>query len=322
MRVLILLLVIVTTNAYATKVLLIESYHSEYSWDSSYIRGLEAALLPEVKLDTFQMDTKRLPKREFENKANEAFALYQKQKPDIVILGDDNALSYMLPKLYDEEISIVFLGINANPRRLLSQYRGKAQVTGVLERPLFIKSLGELRSMFGGKAFKVRILFDSGVTSQIAKEFIENQYKLIRDNLGIEVDIQALTTKKQWRESVLTAKQEGFTTLIVGLYHTLVDHEGMSVPASEVIEWTSLHSELPLFAFWDFAVGENKAAGGMVLFGQSHGERAAKLVNQIIEQEQPLAIPIVTGNQGKAIYSQKEMERWNLMPPRHWQPID
>lgn len=313
---------IFSSQVCATKVLLIESYHSGYPWDASYVKGIEQTLLPSVEFERFEMDTKRLPPGEFKRKANEAFAVYQRFQPDIVMLGDDNALSHMLPKLYDEPISIVFLGVNANPRALLKQYRGKAKVTGVLERPLFVKSLGELRKIFSTPDFKVLVLFDSGVTSKIAKEYIENQYTLIRKNLGIEVEIKAIATKQSWREQVMAAKEQGFTLIIVGLYQTLVNESGANVPAAEVIKWTSENSQLPLFAFWDFAVGVDKAVGGVVLFGQSQGAEAATMVNQIVEHGQPLVIPIATGSKGKAIYSKSELERWGITMPPHWQAID
>lgn len=322
MRLLAVLLMLVTTNAFATKVLLIESYHAEYPWDVSYVKGLEQTMLPSATLETFQMDTKRLPKSEYESKANEAFEVYQRLKPEIVILGDDNALAYMLPKLYDENISIVFLGINSNPRLLFRQYKGKAKITGVLERPLFVKSLGELREMFSADPFKVRVMFDSGVTSQIAKEYIENQYRLIKENLGIDAEILTIGTKQEWRDSVLNAKNEGVSVIIVGLYHTLVDENGKNVPALEVINWTNKHSPLPIFAFWDFAVGEGKAAGGIVLYGYSQGEMAATLVNRIVNGESASSIPIQIENKGSAIYSQITMEQWGLTAPSHWKSID
>lgn len=318
----IVICLIFSSQALATKVLLIQSYHSGYSWDASYIEGIKQTLLPSIEFETFQMDTKRLPMEQFERKAEQAFAAYQEFKPDIVMLGDDNALNYMLPKLYDEPVSIVFLGINSNPRAILKQYQGQANVTGVLERPLFVKSLGELRNVFATKEFKVLILFDSGVTSHIAKSYIDNQYTMIRQNLGIDVEIKALATRQAWRNQVVSAKQKGFTVIIVGLYQTLVDEYGENVHAEEVIEWTSQNSPLPIFAFWDFAVGAGKAAGGVVLFGHSHGVEAAEMVNQLAVQGASTVIPIATGNQGKAIYSKSELSRWGLNMPPHWQQIE
>ena len=81
---------------WATKVLLIESYHSEYPWDASYVEGLTETFSPEVELITYQMDTKRLPVEQHQSQAEKAFAFYQQHQPEIVILGDDNAMNYLL----------------------------------------------------------------------------------------------------------------------------------------------------------------------------------------------------------------------------------
>jgi len=140
--------------------------------------------------------------------------------------------------------------------------------------------------------------------------------------MGVEVDIQTIETKAQWQQQVLSAKQDGYTVLIVGLYQTLVDAKGLNVPAEKVIGWTHTNTELPIFAFWDFAVGENKAVGGIVLFGLSQGQRAAKLINQIVEHGHKQPIPIVTGNKGKAIYSEVERARWNIDMPEHWVAVE
>lgn len=319
---LLIVLCLLSMPAEATRVLLIESYHSEYEWDRSYLEGLKQTLLPEVELERFQMNTKRIPPTEYQKMAELAFIKYLEYKPEIVILGDDNALKYMWPQLYDDPVSVVFLGINSNPRQVMKRYQGQAQITGVLERPLFVKTLGELKRFLPQKHLKVKIMFDSGATSEIAREYIERQYSLIRDNLGVEVEIIAASTRAQWHEHILSAPQEGVSAVIVGLYQTLIDAKGKSVPADEIIMWTHQHSSLPVFAFWDFAVDKQKAAGGVVLFGKSQGVAAGSLVNKIIDGEAARNIPIVIGNQGNAIYSNAAMEKWGLVPPSHWRSID
>ncbi|MEF1290397.1 hypothetical protein [Vibrio sp. M260118] len=145
---------------------------------------------------------------------------------------------------------------------------------------------------------------------------------MIRTNLGVEVDIQTIDTQEKWQREVLSAKDEGFKAIIVGLYQTLLDKQGRSVPADTIIEWTNAYSELPIFAFWDFAVGKSKAIGGVVLFGFSHGQQAAKLINQIVQHGHKQPIPIVTGNKGKAIYSEVERARWNIDMPEHWVAVE
>ncbi|RTZ17668.1 hypothetical protein EJ063_02455 [Vibrio aquaticus] len=304
------------------KVFLIESYHSEFEWDKSYVQGIKDTLQQGIELETYQMDTKRVPPSEYEKMAELAFVKYIELKPDVVILGDDNALKYMWPMIYDDPISVVFLGINSNPREVFKNHQGQAKVTGVLERPLFVKTIGELKRFLSDKEMKVRIMFDSGVTSTIARQYIERQYSMIKHNLGVEIEIVSAATKQEWRQNIVSAAEENFSVLIVGLYQTLIDSEGNNVPADDVIRWTHQNSELPVFAFWDFAVASDKAAGGVVLFGNSQGVMAGTLVNRIINGESARSIPIQIGNQGKAIYSTSAMERWSMTPPEHWKPID
>ncbi|WP_341665149.1 ABC transporter substrate binding protein [Vibrio sp.] len=318
MRALMLCLLLITGSVQAEKVLLIESYHAEYPWDVSYIKGIKDTMSSSAQLHTFQMDTKRVPVDQFETKANEAFEYYEEVKPRVVILGDDNALKYMLPKLYQEPISIVFLGINSNPRALLRKYKGQAQVTGVLELPLFVKNIRDLSQMLPKKKHKFRVMFDSGVTSQEAAKHIKKQYELIERNLKFEAEILLIGTKEEWQKMVNSAQDDGVSVIIVGLYHTLVDKDGNSVPAPEILAWTNENSKIPLFAFWDFAVGEGKASGGVVLFGESQGKQVAGLVNDILAGKDANNLPIAIGEQGRAIYSEKEIQRWGLTPPSHW----
>ena len=109
---------------------------------------------------------------------------------------------------------------------------------------------------------------------------------------------------------------------IIGLYHTLIDEGGESVPSDLVLQWTNEHSTIPLFSFWDFSVGAGKTSGGVVLFGESQGKQAGTLINRILAGERADQIPITIGEQGRAIYSTTEMQRWGLKPPSHWLPID
>lgn len=316
------LLFLVSFPVLANKVLLIESYHSEFAWDKSYVEGIKQTLQAGIEFDSFQMDTKRVPPTDYEKMAELAFVKYTEYKPDTVILGDDNALKYLWPKLYDEPISVVFLGINSNPRELLKNYRGQAQITGVLERPLFVKTIGELKRLIPGEQMNVRIMFDSGVTSHIARQYIERQYAMIQSNLGVDVEIVSARTQNEWQESILSAPDDGVSVVIVGLYQTLVDSAGENVPADEIIVWTNQNSTIPVFGFWDFAVASDKAAGGVVLFGKSQGVTAGQLVNKIVNGESARSIPIQIGNQGNAIYSKAAMAKWGLTPPSHWQAID
>lgn len=305
---------------WAADVLLIESYHKEYGWDESYIRGLENTLGDDVTLHTFEMDTKRLPKTDYDSQADKAFAMYQQVAPDVVVLGDDNALSYMLPRLQNEDIDIVFLGINANPRRLMAKYSVKARVTGVLERPLFVRSMQEVKQMLGKDKLIVKIMFDAGTTSTIATDHISKQYQSLKNKLGIDATIENHETFDTWKASVNSS--DGYDIIILGLYQIIRDSDGNVVDPDKVLVWTNQHSAIPLFGFWDFSVGKGQTAGGVVLFGESQGIQAGEYVNRILAGEEASSILVIHGKQGRAIYSGAEFTRWGLNAPNGWRNID
>jgi len=316
-----LFFMLLTAPVFGASVLVIESYHSEYPWDQDYIAGLRETIEPKHQIHTFQMDTKRLPESDYATIADKAYMYYHQVKPDVVVLGDDNALKYMLPKLYKDPITIVFLGINSNPRKLLSRYQGQAKITGVLEQPLLIKTISEIGNVLPDKQGEILVLFDSGVTSKIAKKFISQKYQSVRSNLKTAVEIKSVKTKEEWKALVSQAKDRGFSAIVVGLYHTLIDSNGQNVNSDTVMAWTNQHSPVPIFGFWDFSVGKGMAAGGVVLFGKSQGEDAGKMVNQVLSGIETNQVPIHIGKQGKAIYSPFEMKRWGLTPPLHWEAI-
>ncbi len=293
------------------KVLVIESYHSTYPWDASYLQGLQETLGSIAKIETFQMDTKRLPKTSYQAQADKAWKVFQDTKPDMVILGDDNAFKYMAKKIDNTNTPIVFLGINSNPRSIgLSEMK---HVTGILERPLFKRNIIELQKIMGGKMNSVLVLFDSGNTSKAAVESAFHDKTTVNID-GIKVHLKMIGNFDDWRQIIKSAPTR-YDAVVVGLYHTLVDASGKHIPADEVLAWTSSNSKIPLFAFWDFAVGKGKTAGGLVLFGKVQGQQAGETAKKIFAGAQPESILPAIAKKGRYYFSKSELKRYNLKLP-------
>ncbi|WP_164887246.1 ABC transporter substrate-binding protein [Hahella sp. KA22] len=299
-------------RSFAETILVIQSYHIGYPWDKSYIEGLESELGGKHKIERFEMNTKRIPKSQYQDKANEAWNYYNQVKPDLVILGDDNAMSYLGKKINDAGTPVVFLGVNGNPREL--GIDKMEHVTGVLERPLFKRSISEIRRIMGGELGKALILFDSGNTSSTAVAEAFNG-KMSSKAAGVTVDIKQVGTEQEWKDVILHSKDNGYNAVIIGLYQTLVDDEQKSVDAEEILAWTSANTPIPSFAFWDFSVGANKAIGGLVLFGKTQGEEAGKIALRILAGDKPNMINPMVGEKGRYLFSKSEVTRWKIQLP-------
>jgi len=292
-------------------ILIIESYHSEYPWDASYIEGIKEGLKGDYELLTYQMDTKRILKSEYEKSAQKAWDFYLEKKPALVFIGDDNALNYLGQKFTTVETPVVFLGINNNPRAY--GVDAKPNITGILERPLLKRSIIEMRKIMELK--KVLVLFDSGTTSQVTfKEVFSGKEKT---NLsGIDTHMKLIGSWETWQETVKSAKSEGFDALVIGLYHTIVDKNNTHIDAEKVLSWTSENTPIPPFAFWDFAVGPGKAIGGLTLFGKTQGLAAAEIANKILDGTSPDKIPVTQGKKGKLLFSKSQLEKFNITLPK------
>ncbi len=299
-------------SAQQKTVLVIESYHAEYPWDISYKEGLSEVMGSVCRFVYFQMDTKRLPESEHEKMAEQAWKKYQEIKPDLVILGDDNALRYLAPKLGSTDMPTVYLGINSNPKDYDASE--KKNITGVLERPLFNLSTGSIQKILSPKPEKILLLFDSGETSEAAvAESFKGRTTLPIHNMMVQLKL--IGKFEEWKQTVVNAKAEGFDAIVIGLYHTVTDEKGAHVPDQTLLKWTVENTPVPPFGFWDFSVGADKTIGGFVLFGKAQGEAAGKIALKIFSGKSPQEIRPVIADMGKFLFSRSQLKKWGLRLP-------
>lgn len=293
-------------------IVIVESYSKVYKWDAAYCKAISDSLGKKYKLTFFEMDTKRIAKPEHEKMGLKAWELIQKIKPILVIIGDDAALKFVGPKLEASKIRSVYLGINNNPRSYFEN--DPKYFTGILERPLIRRSAIFVKDLITN-AKNVLIMFDSDRTSEIVYEDFFGSKSSVTFS-GINYDIFLNKTYTEWQKHINESSGK-YDAIITGLYQTLVDENGKNVDAEKVINWTSQHSKLPLFAFWDFAIGKNRATGGLVLTGYSQGKAASEIAQKLIANTNliPSSIFPVYLQEGIYLFSKSELKRFNLNIP-------
>ncbi|WP_163835574.1 ABC transporter substrate-binding protein [Spartinivicinus ruber] len=297
-------------SADSRDILIIESYHSGFKWSRDYVKAISESL-PEFTVQHFQMDTKRLPPVIYPARADKAWKVIQAIDPILIFLGDDNALQYLSHKISETNYPAVYLGINSNPRNTgIYKYKN---ITGVLERPLLKRSLITAKRILPNLK-KVLLLFDDSTTSHhTMQDFFQN--KPVQTIGNIETHLLISNNFEYWQESIRQAKQKGYQAIWPGLYFTLNDESGKHVNSNDVIHWISTHSTLPLFAFWDFAVGKEKAIGGLVMTGRSQGYAAAKIAKDILNGTKPENILPQIPKKGELIYSKTQLKKWKITLP-------
>lgn len=307
-----LLLLGVSAGAAEKTILVVESYNVEMQWDVDYKEALRTALDKHYRLEFFQMDTKRLPKAQHAAMADKAWALYQTLHPALVILGDDAALKFLAPRLGTTTTPVVYLGINNNPREYFDAAVIK-NITGVLERPVLKRNIAFVQRILPATR-RALVLFDTDVTSQVVlrETFGGKTEQTIG---GVQVELKLIEHWEQWQEQVLHAKDH-YDVIFLGLYQALRDASGKSANTTdEVARWTSEHTPIPAFGFWDWAVGPEKTVGGLVLYGKDQGKAAGEMALKILGGVSPDKIYPVTADRGNFLYSRTQLRRYGIVLP-------
>ena len=295
-------------------VLLVNSYHAGYAWSQAWRTALTASLGSRVQLVYTELDSKRQPRDTLEPRAAQILVQIQRLQPDLVLVADDAALRFVGARLAGSATPVVYLGINQNPRHYLQEHA--ANVTGVLERPLVRRNVSLMRQLVPGMQ-RVLLLFDNDLTSEVIQEELFGRASTLQDG-KVQIDLVRAIDYADWQRQVSQAPGR-YQAIWTGLYQTLRDANGKVVPDSEVIAWTAANSTLPLFAFWDFAVGADKAAGGLVLSGADQGRLAAGLVQQILfQRRQPGSLFPLNGGGGQLLFSRGALQRFGLQLPAAW----
>ncbi len=296
------------------KVLVVESYHKEMYWDAGYREGILQTIGGYASVTFFEMDTKRLPRSSFQARAEAAIATIDQLQPDIVMLGDDNALSLVGKAVLNRKIPLVFLGINGNPRNYFDGGL-PAGITGVLERPLLKRALRFIREI-NPDWTEVLILFDDSNTARIYRDspffFAGSNHKRI---LGLNVEIYLSNSYEDLQAKVKQAQTDKHVLFLGGL-HTLTDQHNQHVNGDIATSWIYQHSEIPMFGFWKGTVGIDKTIGGYVIDGHSMGAQAARQVLHVLEGETTKRVKIEWLFEGRLVLSPSALKRWDIVIPK------
>ncbi len=305
-----LLFMISTQPVLALDIFFVHSYHHQYPWVNEYFTGFKQNLNSHSLID-FQMDTKRLPESAFQQQAQQALDAIRQHQPRIVVVADDNALKLVGRQAANLGYPVVFLGVNNNPREYLDVTE---RVSGVLERPLFKRSVLALRNIMP-KLKRIKVLLEEGITSEAIISASFGGY--IRQSVDdIQVDVSKVRDFNHWKSLVHAAPIQGYDLIILGNYARLPDNNGGTVPTDTTTKWTVLNSKIPVFAFWKFSVGAGKAVGGLVLAGEFQGKTAASIVNHYLRADEFSAPMIRIPTQGLYYFSHSEFLRWGFDIPK------
>ncbi|QYK05512.1 hypothetical protein [Shewanella zhangzhouensis] len=171
-----------------------------------------------------------------------------------------------------------------------------------------------LSAVLNKEAPRILVLFDASTTSTVSHEHLSQLEPYIKVG-NIHIDIRLDNRSEVWRERLSQAKVQGYDAVIVGLYHTLSEHDGSYTEPDEMLGWIHDNTSVPSFGFWDFSIGPRGNVGGFVLDGYAHGKTAARMAERILNGEPASNIYPVIDDSGRWLFSRSGMKKWQLKVP-------
>ncbi len=313
------------------KILIVSSYHREYLWSQETNEGLCAAMLkfgyfdnsdqiPEYMNNDYIQTSKVIVKKMWMNtkkkKSAEEIAsavakvtkAAREFKPDIIMLGDDNAAKYIGNQFLDTKIPIVFWGVNNTPVKyglIDSIDRPGHNVTGVYQSGYYKESMELLMKIVPGiKTFA--ILSDDTASGRSHVKKVERLvYKKIIPLTLVETVIKNSYNKWQRRALELQGKVDAF---FIAQYSGLLNEEGEYVTTEEVTDWYVNNIKVP-----EAAVQGQFVNQGMLCSaddsGYNQGYNAVSIVYDILEKgAKPATYPPMTPKRGALMANRRRGE--------------
>lgn len=297
---------IVSQNSIA----IVASYGHKLSIKRGIIESLKAQIKSVNSLHTFYLDSKNTKEEVYIKKAKLVLSNLLNLKPSLVFLIDDNALKLLGPSLLEKEIKVVFLGINGNPRDYVKPELLQ-QASGVLEKPLFLRGIFELRAFFK-TAKKVTILFDNSQTSHILIEQIFSGDKLVRRD-GLEIDYKQLSSFEELKKYIIISNKDKSKQIFMGTLHSLKNELNKKpISIKKTFNWVSEHYQYPIFSFWQDTIGANECLAAYGVDIKEQGVVAGKIGNLILQKKNYLT-EIVTPNRGLLFLSKYQLKKYKKL---------
>ena len=306
-----LLLTIISSSISANdslKVLILNSWSPEHNWVKGEVQGIKDALERRHQNLEFTIEYIDYPrndgvdKQRYINHYHEFFNnKYKDQRIDfdIVFVTDDPALNYML-KYHDKyfpDTPVVFCGINNyNLKEMLEK---KDLFFGILENVDYLGTL-KIAHKLHPQAKRFYILGDQTTTSQ-------NQIKEIKKiSSKFPVQFEYLDNLSF---SELSLKLQSLTSDdVIFLMAFYSDSTGKQLTPKESINFIKTNSQVPIYSFWKWLLGDDGVLGGKVLSSYDHGTEAVeKFYMEDIKKRF-----LVEGGSNPYIFDYNQLKRFDI----------
>lgn len=294
-------------EAVERRVLFISSYSYAKDAVKMQIEGIESKLDATVKLDYEFMDMERVATEESAEIFYEGlkYRLSQVKPYDVVIVGDDEALSMVME--HREElfagIPVVFEGIN--DEELAKEASKMSLTTGIVEKPSLEENI-QFGLTLNPDAKKVMLISDNSVTARAERARF---YECAKQYSGLEfseINTSGLSALE------LGKVLGGLSEDTILLYSSMTTNkDGKLYSTSEAMKIIADNASVPCLSMVEVGVGEGVLGGKVVSMSKS-GEIAGEMAMTILRGKSSESIAMVNENPNVYYIDEAVMKKYDL----------
>ncbi len=265
-------------------VLVVNSYHKGLKWSDDIVQGINDGLKKsafDIEVYTEFIDSKRFldTKVYHECLYNLFQTKYKNIKLDVIIVSDDNALTFILEHRDSVfgKVPTVFCGIN-NPHNYPESY------TGVLENIEYVDNFKLIKDLHPDYS-KIYFIVDNTTTGKI---IFDRAHRL---GLSTHHDFRYEFLRDYTFNELYSRVSELDENAVVFLTVFTKDRNGMYCSYNELILNLMKSTKVPVYGAWDFYL-DRGIVGGKLIKGFEQGFLAAKMANRILNGEKIQQIDI------------------------------
>jgi signal transduction histidine kinase/CheY-like chemotaxis protein len=299
----------------APHVLVLNSYHPQYTWTEELVRGVrdELKALPPENLHIEFMDARRMVDDEvyLDGLATLYRHKYTRFRPDIIVSSDDSALNFLLLRREDlfPGIPIVFCGINS---RSPDELEAVPNMTGILEGLDVADNLALIRRLHPD-ARRVVLLADRTSLGrgmvQVARG-VSGRF----ETPSLKIEVWDDFTLDELGQRV--ASVDSRTVFLLLAIHE--DRAGRYFSFTEDLQPLTRRSRSPIYAMFGMLLGQG-VTGGMMNDPYEHGRATASMARKVLSGTPADAIPVVGSAEYRPRFDYAMLQRFGIgegdLPP-------
>ena len=283
------------------RVLYVNSYHAGYASSDSIRADIEAGMTKAgVELKTICLDSKRNGQPDsIARHVQEALRTIESWRPDVLMVSDDNAVSYLVtPHLMSGPLPVVFCGVNWS----CEQYGlPNAHVTGMLEVLPIEASLKLLKAHVPGA--KTLTILSENTPSEISnKKYMDHFYT----EAGLTPTYVLVNTFAGWKQEFIRANRGS------DLVYLPTNGAIRGWDNQEAEQFVRDNIRVPVFTCDDFMMPY--AVVGLTKIAREQGDWAAETALKILNGASPADIPITENRLSQAWLNPDLAEKIGFTP--------